>query len=52
LSQYCLCRWLVHYVFCLNTACFSGLSILHHVSILPVSLVFPFSVFSQSCLCL
>jgi hypothetical protein len=39
-------------VFCLNAACFSGLSIMHLVSILPVSLVCPFSVFSQCCLCL
>jgi hypothetical protein len=39
-------------VSCPNTACFFGLSILHLVSILGVSLVCPFSVFSQCCLCL
>ena len=44
LSQYRLCLWLVHDVFCLNTACFSGMSILHLVSILPVSLICPFSI--------
>jgi hypothetical protein len=34
---------------CLNAACFSGLSILCLVSILPVSLVCPFYVLSQYC---
>jgi hypothetical protein len=39
-------------VSCRNTACFSGLSILCLVSILPVSLVFPFCVLFQYYLCL
>jgi hypothetical protein len=37
---------------CLNTACVSGLSIVCFVAILLVSLVCPFSVLSQCCLCL
>jgi hypothetical protein len=44
LSQKRLCLWFVHYVYCLNAASVSDLSILCTVSVMPVSLVCSFSV--------
>jgi hypothetical protein len=52
-SQYCMCLWFVHFRYCLNTACVSGLSILCLASIMLVSLVCSFSVpCLNACLCL
>jgi hypothetical protein len=52
LSQYCMCLWFVHFQYCLNTACVSGLSIMCLASMLHVSLVCPLCVLSQKRLCL
>jgi hypothetical protein len=42
-TQYCLFLWFVHYASCFNIACVSGLSILCLFSMLPVSVVCPFT---------